>query len=172
MPDFPPLPSCSAEVFRPIPGSLSAFNAALNAVLSRVDQHTSGKISSHSLKTTLLSWSAVYGLPKDVRKVLGYHVVSGDSSMRSYCRDSQNFPNAELERMFRDIRQGSFHPANGFISVPPSESWDEIQPTQFWKNDDLEISPTADFVPDGPEVPGSDTDSSVAKNSEAPSDED
>ena len=47
-----------------------------------------GNVGSHSLKATLLSWSAKFGLKGGDRRVLGYHAKSKDASVRDYARDS------------------------------------------------------------------------------------
>ena len=67
-------------------------------------------VSSHSLKATPLSWTAKFGLDQYVRKVLGYHVVAGSSSMLHYSRDEQAEPLRQFESMMQEIRNQTFDP--------------------------------------------------------------
>ena len=138
--DFPPFPACKNDKWIKAPGSLSAFNSALNGILVRAGSLQ--KVTSHALKTTLLSWSCSYGLSKESRKTLGYHKSYGDGSVRAYCRDHLNFPVSQLEKMLGDIRDKKFHPTTGF-AVPMDSSLPS--PSELW-GPPPEISPTAPFV--------------------------
>ena len=67
-------------------------------------------IGCHSLKTTCLSWTAKHGVPKETRKLLGYHVGSEDKSMECYSRDSMSDPLRALDKVIGAIGSGSFAP--------------------------------------------------------------
>jgi len=83
------------------------------------DSHS--KISSHSLKRTLLSWCSKYGMPREDRAILGYHVQPGVSTLMHYSRDEQAAPLRKAHAMLDDIRSGLFDPDNtrsGMLSKP------------------------------------------------------
>ena len=82
IPGFPIFPSRQHGKWGKTPAAFGAFNSALHAILSREASPVAGKFTSHSLKTTLLAWSASFGLHKDDRATLGYHRASKDSSVR------------------------------------------------------------------------------------------
>ena len=46
-------------------------------------------MGSHSLKATLLSWSAKAGMPMAARRILGGHAKAGDKAVAEYSRDEQ-----------------------------------------------------------------------------------
>jgi hypothetical protein len=67
-------------------------------------------LSSHSCKTTILSWAAKKGLDKSVRKILGYNVQLDDVSPLTYGRDNLSAPLYQAIAMMKEIaiaRQGS-----------------------------------------------------------------
>lgn len=68
------------------------------------------EISTHSLKSTALSWAAKFGIGREPRQVLGYHVVAGASSMMHYSRDEQAGPLRELQAAYDAILSGVFQP--------------------------------------------------------------
>ena len=67
-------------------------------------------IGSHSLKATALSWTAKYGVPQAVRRVLGYHKAKDEASVAAYARDELAAPLRALEDVLAAIRDGSFRP--------------------------------------------------------------
>ncbi|CAE8697676.1 unnamed protein product [Polarella glacialis] len=68
------------------------------------------KVASHSMKATLLSMAAKFGVDLRTRQLLGYHVVKGEESALNYGRDNLGAPVHELEKMLDAIRAGSFLP--------------------------------------------------------------
>ena len=68
------------------------------------------ELSSHSLKTTVLAWSAQYGLPLDVRRLLGHHVDPQHGSTLTYSRDALVHPMQLVDGMLDEIRRGLFNP--------------------------------------------------------------
>ena len=96
----------------PVPFTTPEFAAAFRGVLFRCGFSTDDliNIGAHSLKTTALSWAAKFGLPKDLRRMLGYHVAAGDRSMETYARDAMAGPLRELNRVLLAIRVAKFHP--------------------------------------------------------------
>lgn len=90
-------------------------------------------ISTHSLKSTTLSWAAKFGISRDARSILGYHVVAGSGGMLHYSRDEQALPLRKMQACYEEIRAGSFDPDTSrsgyFIRVRPSAKyWDELDP--------------------------------------------
>jgi hypothetical protein len=67
-------------------------------------------ISSHSLKSTCLSWVAKAGVCREHRQVLGYHMVQGSQSALHYSRDEQAEPLRQLAHVIHNIRIGNFDP--------------------------------------------------------------
>ena len=67
------------------------------------------KISSHSCKSTLLSFLAKYGCEITTREILGGH-VSHLKSVLTYSRDSLAGPLRELEKVLHEVRCGAFNP--------------------------------------------------------------
>eukprot|EP00971_Amphidinium_carterae_P239605 4756925-Amphidinium_carterae.1 len=70
-------------------------------------------ISTHSLKCTLLSWSAKYGLDRETRQILGYHMVPGSRSALHYSRDEQAAPLRRLRQVVVEVARGDFNPDAG-----------------------------------------------------------
>ena len=150
IPGFPIFPSRQHGKWGKTPAAFGAFNSALHAILSREASPVAGKFTSHSLKTTLLAWSASFGLHKDDRATLGYHRASKDSSVRTYARDTLTPPVKKLSQMLSLIRDGKFDPeSKGNVFSPAAALGDsEVSPTQMWGKAGDPISPTAPFVPE------------------------
>ena len=69
-------------------------------------------LGTHSCKATALSWCAKYGIPRDVRSLLGYHSQgkgAGNTDL-VYGRDNQAEPLRQLQKVVRAIAAGSFDP--------------------------------------------------------------
>ena len=97
------------------------FGAALRDLLRRrgVLQHCLGNVGSHSLKATLLAWLARAGVPRESRKILGYHKAPEDRSLRSYSRDEVAAPLREMVAVIENVKTGAFQPdatRSGFIA--------------------------------------------------------
>ena len=67
------------------------------------------KISSHSCKSTMLSYMAKFGCDITTREILGGH-VSHLKSVLMYSRDALAGPLRELEKVLLSIRQQQFNP--------------------------------------------------------------
>ncbi|CAK9032738.1 Pullulanase 1 [Durusdinium trenchii] len=79
--------------------------------------------TSHSLKTTLLSWAAKFGLDLASRRILGYHLAPGAKTAETYARDCMAAPLRQLLGVLEAIRAGSFQPdvtRSGMFSVAAS----------------------------------------------------
>ena len=83
-------------------------------------------VCSHSLKATLLSWTAKYGVDLVKRQLLGYHVTSSQQSSLHYSRDELAEPLRELEKVLAAVRAGTFKPdstrSGYFVSPLPKSS--------------------------------------------------
>ena len=67
-------------------------------------------ISSHSLKATLLSWAARFGLSPQTRSLLGRHTSCLNETFAIYSRDLTCAPVAELQKLIDAISAGEFEP--------------------------------------------------------------
>jgi hypothetical protein len=67
-------------------------------------------ISSHSLKSTCLSWASKAGMSRELRQVLGYHVVQGSKTALHYSRDEQAEPLRQMSNILMKIRLHLFNP--------------------------------------------------------------
>jgi hypothetical protein len=84
-------------------------------VLSRItpmEPERLRSIGSHSLKATLLSWLAKFGVSPASRRRLGGHVKPGDRTMAEYSRDELAGPLRDLDRVLTAVRLGVFAPDN------------------------------------------------------------
>ena len=79
--------------------------------------------SSHSLKTTGLSWAAKFGLAPAVRATLGRHAYATASSEAIYSRDLAVEPVRKFADVIKQIAARTFLPdslRSGYFSFPPS----------------------------------------------------
>jgi hypothetical protein len=81
----------------------------LNHILAREETVPPG-LTSHGLKTTLLSWCAKAGMTEEDRHILGHHSMRGKTSMVIYSRDIQAAPLRRLQANIADVRHGNFYP--------------------------------------------------------------
>ncbi len=66
-------------------------------------------LSSHSLKTTLLTYMGVYGVDYTVIELLGYHLTSHKSTI-NYQRDALAYPIRLLMKALNGVASGEFQP--------------------------------------------------------------
>lgn len=100
----------------------------LRKLLSHFDSK-SEYATAHSLKSTLLSWCAKWGLDPDARLILGHH-KTGKSSAECYGRDNLAKPLRDFDLVLQQIRTKAFVPdstRSGMIQHPemadPSEAF-------------------------------------------------
>ena len=80
-------------------------------VRAGVPEIEAARFSSHSLKATLLNWSALHGsLSMDEHRAMGHHFDSRLAVPLVYSRDYLCNIHCKLQRMFQDIRAGVFDP--------------------------------------------------------------
>ena len=114
-PGSPVLPCISpAGKFGNIPMSADDGGAWLVELLRRCGSSVDdvAQIGSHSLKITLLSWCAKFGVPREARQILGYHIVKGTESALHYSRDEQAEPLRLMIEMLTSVRDQAFFPDN------------------------------------------------------------
>ena len=109
-----PAPVGSGWAIRPV--TCSETGDLLRMLLAVED----GSVSSHSLKSTCLSWAAKAGMPRESRRLLGRHADAVQSADSFYSRDLTVGPLRELQCVIRWVREGLFHPDNNRAEYFPS----------------------------------------------------
>ena len=109
-----PAPVGSGWAVRPV--TCSETGDLLRMLLAVDD----GSVSSHSLKSTCLSWAAKAGMPRESRRLLGRHADAVQSADSFYSRDLIIGPLRELQCVIRWVREGLFHPDNNRAEYFPS----------------------------------------------------
>ena len=76
----------------------------------------------HGCKATTLAMLSKYGVASETRLALGHHQIQ-KGAVEVYARDTQSAPLRILEAMFKDIRNGRFHPdhTRSGMFLPPAE---------------------------------------------------
>ena len=94
------------------PYTTNEFSIALRSLLCTLgfSEDEVKNIGAHSLKATVLSWAAKYGMEKDHRRLLGYHVAAGDRSADTYARELLAAPLRSMSLMLAKIRDNKFDP--------------------------------------------------------------
>ena len=128
------------------------------------------KITSHSCKSTLLSYMAKFGCGITTREILGGH-VSHLKSVLTYSRDGLAGPLRELEQVLESIRGGKFFPdasrSGRFANACKVELHEKVHQVEADVNlGPMEAEATVDAAPqavdsDSTSSADSDTDSSL-----------
>ena len=121
------------------------------------------KISSHSCKSTMLSYMAKFGCDITTREILGGH-VSHLKSVLTYSRDALAGPLRELEKVLLSIRQQQFNPdasrsgrfsevckiednePNDCCAAPESLQVAEVGKLELFEEDESLISQASKFL--------------------------
>ena len=110
----PLLPDLAADgTLLPCCMSTSRASSWLRTLLSRDDKANVDSllcITTHSLKATLLSWSAKASMDTLERTILGYHSTGVSTSALSYSRDAMAGPLRSLQNLLRQVRMKKFNP--------------------------------------------------------------
>ena len=106
------IPAASTSGWHEVALTTQEFAAAVRVVLSKLGctAEQLENIGAHSMKCTVLLWSAKAGLPRHSRRLLGYHIAPGDKTMEIYSRDSMAAPLRDLDKLLESIRAGAFLP--------------------------------------------------------------
>ena len=71
------------------------------------------KYTSHSMKTTFLSWCAKAGLAKGIRRILGGHSKPKENVVMLYSRDELTEPLRQLGHVLLWVKVGDLLPGEG-----------------------------------------------------------
>lgn len=126
--------------------------------------------ATHSLKSTLLSWVAKFGVDRDSRKALGFHLNKADETMALYSRDMMAKPLRDLDAVLDSIRRKVFNPdlsRSGYFVTPGGSNSDPLlQPAAKRK-----VNPSSSSAGKAQEADDSSS-SESSSSSEAPSEKD
>ena len=115
-PTYPLFPFRNEEGWGGSQGRPTDFNEAMALVFSDVGFTPDEFPSSHGLQATMLAWACRYGIPKESREALGYHVgCQKPGTVQIYARYRIEAPLAELCAMLMDIRSERFNPDAGDV---------------------------------------------------------
>ena len=95
------------------------------------DEGNSAEVSSHSLKSTSLSWCSKFGMSRHPRLQLGHH-STGDGTLNTYGRDFLAPALREYITVIEAVRQGIFMP-----DVSRSGHFDPSRPTPTEADDPI-----------------------------------
>eukprot|EP00435_Cladocopium_sp_Y103_P036200 s268_g9.t1 len=102
---------------RPVP--TAEVTEGLRLILSRIlPGDELAAITTHSMKTSLLSFANKFGMAYETSELLGFHLVHHHSAL-TYSRDSLSAPIRALSEMLEHIRSGAFVPGASRDSMFP-----------------------------------------------------
>ena len=110
-----------------VPLSASSAGIWLRSLLQEAGGPELSRVGTHSMKCTLLSWCAKFGLDPSIRRALGYHTSSADKSINIYARDAMSTPLRELQRVIDSVAGGEFLPdqtRSGYFAAPAAEEFE------------------------------------------------
>ena len=110
-----------------IPLTATSAGTWLRALLEDSDGPSASSIGTHSLKATVLSWCAKYGLDVPTRRALGYHQASSDVSVQTYSRDAMAGPLRSMQKVLDSISGGEFFPDETRSGYFKSSSMTSVQ---------------------------------------------
>ena len=93
-----------------VPLSVTSGANWLRSLLQDTLDPNGTPVGTHSLKASLLSMAAKFGLPHSQRKLLGYHAGGKEQSMLCYSRDSMAEPLRQMCDMIRAVKNRDFLP--------------------------------------------------------------
>ena len=106
---IPLLPAPSANgAWSRVPLAVTSGANWLRSLLQGTMEQQGTPVGTHSLKASLLSMCAKFGMPHSQRKLLGYHAGSKEQSMLCYSRDSMAEPLRRLCEMIHAVRDQTF----------------------------------------------------------------
>ena len=113
VPQYPCLPEMNnMGDIKKVKVSTSRGSVLLRDLLadSGLDEALVRPLTSHSLKATILSWCAKWGLPLETRRILGHHVDPGAKSVITYSRDALVAAHTSVAKMINAIKLNKFDP--------------------------------------------------------------
>ena len=101
-----------SETFSRIPTSTGMATTWLRDLLAEMggSQDAVNEVSSYSLKTTLLTWAARYGMSVEDRRLMGHHLDPHVKFVATYNRDLLVNVQVKIAHMLGSMRRGSFDP--------------------------------------------------------------
>ncbi|CAE7351316.1 unnamed protein product [Symbiodinium sp. CCMP2592] len=109
----PLLPSpLSGGGWQTAPLAVASATKWMKSLLIRAgcDRSSVEPLGTHSLKATTLSWSAKFGLAREVRAALGYHARGRDGTEIIYGRDNMSAPVRRLQEVLLEVSRERFMP--------------------------------------------------------------
>ena len=100
----------------------SEAGSLLSAYLG-ITPESEARLTSHSMKATVLVWSARYGMGEMARTILRHHAVAGDS-LACYSRDLMARPLRLMNNMLEQIRCDRYRPdatRSGWLAPGPQD---------------------------------------------------
>ena len=105
-------------------------------------------ITTHSMKTSLLSYANKYGMAYETSELLGFHLVNHHSAL-TYSRDSLAAPIRALTAMLQDIRSGAFVPGASRENMFPAQNQRLTLVAQLEQYTAMTITEIADKIAGG-----------------------
>lgn len=88
-------------------------------------------VSSHSCKSTALSWCAKFNMDIETRTLLGHHSLPSATTCLTYSRDAQSGPLRQYVDMLKNIRNKTFDPdltrSGRFAKRTLGKSFEEVK---------------------------------------------
>ena len=101
------------------------------------------RLTSHSLKTTILSWCAKFGMDTPTRRIVGHHVDPESRSALTYSRGALIAAHIKIYDMTRVILSGGFNPdltrAQRLLHHVLQSNLSEVNPSAEADNDAKEL---------------------------------
>ena len=118
-------------------GSLRATTAEISILIKELLMSAEAgwdlaRTGAHSLKPTLLSWCAKFGLSLALCRKLGGHAKARDKAVLAYSRDELSEPMRALQRVLKAVNDGVFVPdatQSGLWRGAPADSSTAAQDT-------------------------------------------
>ena len=180
-----PAPSSFSDLWleRPLTAAEGTLWLRELLILGGAGKESVRDVSTHSLKTTALSWASKFGTELAVRRMLGHHSDPGMRSVLTYSRDAMSGPLSELSKIIEAIRNKEFLPdlprhkrfpkAGPVVvdaeAVPPQQAWIDFD---WGKEDEEHVELDEEGLPDFAwstlEGPGAEKTDAVVKAAEEP----
>jgi hypothetical protein len=107
-------------------------------------------VSSHSLKATLLAWSARFGLTPQTRSLLGRHTSCLNETFSIYSRDLACAPVAELQKVIDSVADGTFSPDAERSMFFKERECDPVEGAQQCVKQEIVVEDGFIVIPDSP----------------------